>query len=132
MISLRKDTNSIYRQHIRIDGHEIFADVKADAGGEDTAPDPHGLLDSSLAACTAITLGMFAKRRGIPLESINIELERDDSKEKSGEYNLSMKVDFIGALTEEQRTQLLAIVEKCPIHKLLSHGKINISTHLAD
>lgn len=132
MISLTRDKSSIYRQRIRVGAHDIFADVKPDVGGEDTAPDPHELLDSSLAACTAITLSMFAKRRGMPLESINIDIERDDSKEKAGEYNLAMTINFVGALTEEQRAQLLAIVEKCPLHKLLSHATINISTHIAD
>lgn len=131
MIQLEKADSGIYRQRIRIDGHEIFADVKADVGGEDTASDPHGLLDSSLAACTAITLTMFAKRRGIPVDSINIDIERDDSKEKAGEYNLAMKIEFVGALSDEQRQQLAGIVEKCPIHKLLSHGTFNIVTTLA-
>jgi putative redox protein len=128
MIQLQKNDTGIYRQRIRIDSHEVFADVKADVGGEDTAPDPHGLLDSSLAACTAITLTMFAKRRGMPLDSINIDIERDDSKEKAGEYNLAMKIEFVGALSDEQKQQLAGIVEKCPIHKLLSHGTFNITT----
>ncbi|WP_049629645.1 OsmC family protein [Cellvibrio sp. pealriver] len=128
MVHLEKDNSGIYRQKIRINNHELFADVKADVGGEDSAPDPHDLLDSSLAACTAITLTMFAKRRGMPLESVNIDVERDSSKEKSGEYNLAMNIQFVGDLSDEQRAQLLGIVEKCPIHKLLSHATINIST----
>jgi putative redox protein len=128
MVHLEKANDGIYRQRIRIESHEIFADVKTSLGGEDTAPDPHGLLDSSLAACTAITLTMFAKRRGMPLDSINIDIERDDSKEKSGEYNLAMKIELIGNLNEEQKQQLMGIVEKCPIHKLLSHATFNIST----
>jgi putative redox protein len=128
MVRLEKANDGIYRQRIRIGSHEIFADVQTSLGGEDTAPDPHGLLDSSLAACTAITLTMFAKRRGMPLDSINIEIERDDSKEKSGEYNLAMKIELLGNLNDEQKQQLMAIVEKCPIHKLLSHATFNIST----
>lgn len=128
MVHLEKAHDGIYRQRIRIENHEIFADVSTGLGGEDTAPDPHGLLDSSLAACTAITLTMFAKRRGIPLDSINIDIERDDSKEKSGEYNLAMKIELIGHLNDEQKQQLMGIVEKCPIHKLLSHATFNIST----
>lgn len=131
MIQLQKNDTGIYRQRIRIDGHEILADVKADIGGEDSAPDPHGLLDSSLAACTAITLTMFAKRRGMPLDSVNIDIERDDSKEKSGEYSLAMKIEFVGALSDEQKQQLAGIVEKCPIHKLLSHGTFNIISTIA-
>ena len=128
MIRLQKDTTGIFRQRIGVDGHELFADVDASIGGEDSAPDPHDLLDSSLAACTAITLTMFAKRRGIPLDGINIDIERDSSKEKSGEYNLALNIHFIGSLSDEQKQQLLNIVEKCPIHKLLSHATINIST----
>lgn len=130
MIRLQKDLTGIYRQRISVNSHQFFADVGTGVGGEDSAPDPHDLLDSSLAACTAITLTMFAKRRGMPLESINVEVVRDSSKEKTGEYNLSLQLEFIGNLTEEQRQQLLAIVEKCPIHKLLSHATISINTQV--
>ncbi|EIK45101.1 OsmC-like protein [Cellvibrio sp. BR] len=130
MITLQKDLTGIYRQRISVNSHQFFADVGTDVGGEDSAPDPHDLLDSSLAACTAITLTMFAKRRGMPLESINAEVVRDSSKEKTGEYNLSLQLEFIGNLTEEQRQQLVAIVEKCPIHKLLSHATISINTQV--
>lgn len=129
MIKLQKDTVGVYRQRISVDTHELFADVDISIGGEDSAPDPHALLDSSLAACTAITLGMYAKRRGMPLDGINIDIERDSSKEKGGEYNLALNIHFVGNLSEEQKQQLLGIVEKCPIHKLLSHATINITTH---
>ena len=129
MIKLQKDNSGIYRQRISVDAHELFADVNASIGGEDSAPDPHDLLDSSLAACTAITLTMYAKRRGMPVEGINIDIARDASKEKAGEYNLTLNIHFVGHLTDEQKQQLLGIVEKCPIHKLLSHASINITTH---
>lgn len=129
MIKLQKDRVSVYRQRISVDTHELFADVDTSIGGEDSAPDPHALLDSSLAACTAITLSMYAKRRGMPLDGINIDIERDSSKEKSGEYNLVLNIHFLGNVSEEQKQQLLGIVEKCPIHKLLSHATINITTH---
>lgn len=72
---------------------------------------------------------MYAKRRGMPLEGINIDIERDASKEKTGEYNLALNIHFVGGLSDEQKQQLLGIVEKCPIHKLLSHATINITTH---
>ncbi|MDR7089379.1 MULTISPECIES: OsmC family protein [Cellvibrio] len=129
MIKLQKDSSGTYRQRISVDAHELFADVDDSIGGEDSAPDPHDLLDSSLAACTAITLSMYAKRRGMPLEGINIDIERDDSKEKSGEYNLALNIHFVGNLSDEQKQQLLGIIEKCPIHKLLSHATINITSY---
>lgn len=130
MIRLQKDSAGTFRQRISLDAHELFSDVDATLGGEDSAPDPHSLLDSSLAACTAITLTMYAKRRGMLLENIHIDVERDDSKEKQGEYNLAMKIHFVGSLTDAQKQQLLDIVAKCPIHKLLSHATISITTSL--
>ena len=129
MIKLQKAISGTYRQRISVDAHELFADVDTSVGGDDSAPDPHSLLDSSLAACTAITLSMYAKRRGMPLEGINIDIERDNSKEKSGEYNLTLNIHFVGDLSDEQKQQLLGIIDKCPIHKLLSHAAINITTH---
>lgn len=129
MIKLQKDSSGTFRQRISVDAHELFADVDASVGGENSAPDPHDLLDSSLAACTAITLSMYAKRRGIPLSGIDIGVERDASKEKNGEYNLVLNIQFVGSLSDEQKQQLLGIIEKCPIHKLLSHATINITTH---
>ena len=129
MIKLQKDSSGTFRQRISVDAHELFADVDASVGGENSAPDPHDLLDSSLAACTAITLSMYAKRRGIPLNGIDIGVERDASKEKNGEYNLVLNIQFVGSLSDEQKQQLLGIIEKCPIHKLLSHATINITTH---
>jgi putative redox protein len=129
MIKLQKDVSGIYRQRISVDAHELFSDVNTSIGGEDSAPDPHALLDSSLAACTAITLSMYAKRRGMSLDGINIDIARDDSKEKSGEYNLALNIHFVGSLSDEQKQQLLGIIDKCPIHKLLSHATINIATH---
>ncbi|ACE84931.1 OsmC family protein [Cellvibrio japonicus] len=130
MIQLQKATDGKYRQQISIRTHHIYADVSQALGGEDSAPSPHDLFDTSLMSCTAITLTMFAQRRGMPLESINVQLTRDDSQEKQGDYGLSMALDFVGPLTDEQRQQLFAIVEKCPIHKLMSHGRIQIRTQL--
>ncbi len=81
-------------------------------------------------ACTAITLTMFAERRKIPLDAIHIQLARDNSDEKNGDYRLALDIEFAGDLSDEQRQQLFAIVEKCPIHKLMSHGRIHISSQL--
>lgn len=127
MIKLQKSDNRQYRQRLSITSHEWFADTNAALGGDDSAPEPHDLFDSSLAACTAITLTMYAKRKGMPLESINIDLERDSSKEKNGEYGLAMKIELIGDLNDEQKQSLMAIATKCPVHKLMSQTNINIS-----
>jgi putative redox protein len=127
MIKLQKADNRVYRQRLSLSSHEWFADTSAALGGDESAPEPHDLFDSSLAACTAITLTMYAKRKGMPLDSINIDIERDNSKEKSGEYGLALTLEFIGNLTDEQKQQLLTIATKCPIHKLMSQATITIS-----
>ncbi len=127
MIKLQKDPQGKLRQHLQINSKALFSDVEVSLGGEDSAPDPHDLFDSSLAACTAITLTMYAKRRGMALESINVELERDASQEKNGHYGLTLSLEFIGDLSLDDREHLAAIIPKCPIHKLMSHAEIEIT-----
>ena len=127
MINLQKAGAGVYRQRLSINSHEWYADTSLALGGEDSAPEPHDLFDSSLAACTAITLQMYAKRKGIPLESINIALERDSSKERSGEYGLALTLELIGDLSDDQKQQLMTIATKCPIYKLMSQTEIHIS-----
>ena len=127
MIKLQKADDRAYRQRLSIASHEWFADNSVALGGDESAPDPHDLFDSSLAACTAITLTMYAKRKGMALESINVDLERDNTREKQGEYGLALTLEFVGDLTEEEKQQLMAIAKKCPIHKLMSQTNIHIS-----
>lgn len=119
-ISLQKSEKGIYRQTIRINQHTLFADVAASLGGEDSAPDPHDLYDSSLAACKAITLLMYAKRKNIALTSVDVDIERDTSREAKGEYVLNVSLRLNGQLTDEQRQSLTDIAQKCPIHKLMT------------
>lgn len=119
-ISLQKSEKGIYRQTIRINQHTLFADVAASLGGEDSAPDPHDLYDSSLAACKAITLLMYAKRKNIVLTSVDVDIERDNSREAKGVYVLNVSLRLNGQLTDEQRQSLTDIAQKCPIHKLMT------------
>lgn len=67
-IQLRKSDSGIYRQTLRIQQHTIFADVAKDLGGDNSAPDPHDYYDAALAACKAITVMMYAKRKQLPLD----------------------------------------------------------------
>lgn len=127
MIHLEKADSRQYRQRIRINSHDVYADTSSALGGDDSAPEPHDLFDASLAACTAITLTLYAKRKGMLLESIAIDIERDNSREKQGEYGLSLAISLMGELTAEQKDQLLAIAAKCPVNKLMSQATINTS-----
>ncbi|MEP7702365.1 OsmC family protein [Paraglaciecola sp. 25GB23A] len=129
-LSLQKSDSGTYRQTMRIHQHTLFADVAIALGGEDSAPDPHDLYDASLAACKAITLLMYAKRKGIPLDSVDIEIERDNSRESAGVYVLNVNMILVGDLSDEQRQRLALIGDKCPIHKLMTAAttEVNSST----
>jgi putative redox protein len=131
MVHLQKDSSGKFRQQITIGNNKMYADLGVNLGGDDSAPGPHDLFDSSLAACKAITLMMYAQRKGIPLESVNVDIDRDDSKEKLGEYTLNVSLQFLGDLTDEQKKLLLTVAEKCPVHKLMTQTTIHVNTSLS-
>lgn len=126
-ISLQKSDAGLYRQTIRIHQHTLFADVATALGGDDSAPDPHDLYDASLAACKAITLLMYAKRKTFPLSSVDVQIERDNSREAKGVYVLNVNLKLNGDLSDEQRQSLAAIADKCPIHKLMTAATTEVN-----
>lgn len=97
----------------------INTDVTPQLGGDDTAPDPHQYLEVSLASCTAITVMMYAKRKGIPVEDIDVSIKITSEGETNA---ISREIRLIGNLTPEQKQSLMVIADKCPIHKFLSRG----------
>lgn len=133
-IFLQKSDSGNFRQTIRVHQgstqHTLFADVVASLGGDDSAPDPHDIFDASLAACKAITLMMYAKRKQLALDWVNIEIHRDNSQEATGQYQLNVVLKLIGHLSDSERQQLLAIADKCPIHKLMTATKVQVNTRL--
>ena len=113
--------------------HRWVADVPKTLGSEDTAPDPHDLLDSALAACTVLTLELYLKRKpDWKVDRIQCRVERlgetraDDGKV---DYQLRRVVKVEGDLTADQEGRLIEIANKCPIHRLLE-GRTHIETAL--
>ena len=112
-------------QHvIEIGSHHLSTDVPAALGGEDTGPEPHDLLAAALGACMALTVTMYAKRKGWPLEDIDVSIEHAKIDQA---YALTRRIAYIGNLNAEQREMLTAVANKCPVHKTLS-GEIRIVT----
>jgi putative redox protein len=116
------------------DGHHTWsADMAASLGGGDLAPDPHDLLDSALAACTLLTLELVIRRKQLPVHALRVHIEHAEtpaSGERRNHYAISRRIEIDGDLTAEERERLLAVANKCPVHRTLS-GEIAITTTLA-
>lgn len=96
--------------------HQIVSDVSESSGGNDLGMNPHEILETALAACTSLTLKMYANRRQIKLVEPKVEVKVISEGKDS---IISRKIELIGDLTIEERGKLMEIAEKCPIHKLL-------------
>lgn len=98
-------------------GHTLRIDEPAEAGGTDTGPRPTQLLAAGLAGCTAITVEMYADRKGWDVGSIEVEVEVVYDGSVPTGYTVSLKLPR--ELSEEQRRRLLVVAGKCPVHKVL-------------
>ena len=93
-LELTQDQPGLLRQRIQIRDHQIIADLETAAGGTGQGPDPHDLFDASVATCKAMTLQLYAKRKELPLEAVNVLLRRDDSEERKGIYKLQIELEL--------------------------------------
>jgi len=127
-----------FAQKIVAGSHHLTADEPAAAGGTNSGPTPYDLLLAALGACTSMTVGMYARRKSWPLESVTVRLRHSriyaadcaDCETKEGMLDrIERNVQFIGALTDEQRAKLLEISNKCPVHRTLS-SEVDIQTRL--
>lgn len=131
-LSIRRDGTNGTRHILKIRNHEIPVDASPAGGGSDGGAEPHDLYDASLAACKALTVLLYARRKGIPVEDIEVVVDRDDSEERKGIYRLKSGLRLTGDLTEAQRDELLRVAGKCPVHKLMTEVKTEIETGWAD
>jgi putative redox protein len=107
-----------FAHEIDIDGgHTLLVDEPPEVGGGDTGPRPTQLLAASLAGCTAITVEMYADRKGWDVGSIEVDVDVVYDGAVPSNYAVALKLPE--GLSEEQRQRLLAIAAKCPVHKLL-------------
>src|ERR1700730_10816684 len=129
-IQIVRDLTALMRHEVRVGPHVFTADAGIEDGGEGLGPGPHDLYDSALGACEALTVLWYAKRKGIPVENIEVTVERDQSEERTGIYRLATKLKLGGKLTGAQRQELLSVASKCPVHKLMTSVQTVIETSL--
>jgi putative redox protein len=130
-ISVVRDGSRRMKHVVHVRQHAFTVDEPPDNGGEDLGVTAHELYDSALGTCKAMTVLWYAQRKQIPVEDIRVTVDRDDSQERQGLYRLHVTLHLTGALTATQREQLLAVADKCPLHKLMSQVRTEISTVLA-
>ena len=106
----------------------FLSDAEVSKGGSDTGPSPHEYLGAALAACTSMTLKMYAGRKEMKLDNaiVTVDIERHDDVE-----TFSRDIQLQGNLSADEKERLLEIAHKCPIHKALA-GQIQIKTQLVN
>ena len=115
-----------YKTEIVSGQKKLIANEPVSNGGAGLGFSPGELLAASLAACTSITLRMYADKKEWPLDrvEVDVEFERDEEKNTS---TIIRKIHLLGNLDAEKKERLMAIADKCPMHKTLSN-QISITT----
>lgn len=118
-----------YRTAIYSRDHVHYADEPIEGGGTDTAPTPMEMATGALGACIAITMRLYAERKGWPLEGVEIELDSErfrgmDYEAYDGDaafvHEIRKSIKLIGPLSPEQKKRILEIGGKCPVHRLIA------------
>jgi putative redox protein len=113
----RRD-GSTFKHTVQVRDHQLTADEPIEAGGEDTGPDPQELLAASLASCTAITMEMYAARKGWEIGHVEVDVEYSPA-ERGCPTKFQLVMRFPDDLPEEQVQRLQVIAAKCPVHRAL-------------
>ena len=143
-VIVAETTQGAFLNHVVVGAHRFLADEPLASGGFDAGPSPYDLLAAALGTCTSITLRMYANRKGLPLDRVIVQVEHskvhaDDAVEAVDgmdagrpmidRFDRRLRLD--GGLSDSERTALLRIADRCPVHRTLSNGS-TIVTSLDD
>jgi uncharacterized OsmC-like protein len=132
-VVVRNIPNMHLAQSVTVDGHELRADEPKALGGDSTGPSPHGLLLAALGTCTAMTLRLYAERKGWDIGNLTVGLgirwERVEGRTDK-QVVIERAIESDRALTPEQQARLIEIAERCPVHRTLM-GEKTVVTRLA-
>ena len=117
-IAHRRDTKGLAHD-VELRGHRLVADEPEANGGEDQGPTPEELLAGSLAACTAITIEMYARRKEWDLGDVEVQSDYEQA-DADGQTVFKVVLRLPSGLTPDQVEQLELIAAKCPVHRTLS------------
>jgi putative redox protein len=131
-VVVRGDGEGLHHE-VFVGSHRLAADEPLQSGGSDRGPNPYDLLLASLGACTAMTLTIYAQRNSLPLRGVTTRLQHsrihaDDCAECETEEgridSIELNIELDGPLSDEQRSKLLEIARKCPVHRTLASEKV--------
>ena len=124
-----------FQNTVAVGRHRLFADEPRSVGGDDTGPSPYDYLGAALAACTSMTLRMYAARKGWDVGRIAVEVDHDrmhaqdceecaaETREAGGKVDVfARNIAIEGEIDGEMRARLLEIADKCPVHRTLERG----------
>lgn len=135
-VVVRETGQGKLQQEVLSGPHRFLADEPVQVGGDDSAPSPYDFLLAALGTCTAMTLRLYAERKKLPLERVSVKLTHNkihvadctNCETKEGMIDrIDRHLTLEGALTDEQRKQLMVIADKCPVHRTLT-SEIDIRT----
>jgi putative redox protein len=110
-------------------GHTIRIDEPAGSGGTDTGPSPTRLLAASLAACTAVTIEMYAERKGWDVGSVEVDVDVGYEGHDPATFDVTLRLP--ADLSDEQRQRLLEIAHRCPVHRVIrGETAVTVSDHV--
>jgi len=123
-----------FQAEIAVRGGTILADEPAEVGGGGTGPTPYELLSAALAACTAMTLRLYADRKGWTLPPFNVAVAHSivpGSGDERPRDHFERRIELEAPLDDERRAKLLEIADKCPVHRTLERG-FTVSTVIGE
>ncbi|NKI32715.1 bifunctional alpha/beta hydrolase/OsmC family protein [Croceivirga thetidis] len=133
-------SEDVFTTQMKVGSHYLLADEPTSYGGNDFGPSPYEFVSAGLSACTAMTIQMYAKRKGWDVQNVEVhtsydkrhaidceECERDTAKIDT----FDREIRLTGELDEKQKTRILQIADKCPVHKTL-HSETQVITKLVE
>jgi putative redox protein len=118
MRAIARRENGTLKHDVEIRDHHVTADEPEERGGDDSGPSPQELLAASLASCTAITMEMYAHRKGWEMGEVVVDVNYEVAQ-RGSPTKFSMSVQLPKEMPEDQRQRLMQIAAKCPVHRTL-------------
>jgi putative redox protein len=124
----RRTARNAFTHRIDIRQHQVVTDEPTEHGGEDEGPSPQELLAASLASCTAVTMEMYATRKGWDIGPVEVQCEYSPA-ERGCNTTFKLILRLPSGCTEEQIERLRAIAAKCPVHRTLD-GEVSFDERI--